>query len=93
MMNSAEFKKKCHDDGFAKIELDSIFRCIKHMRDAETFDDLKYFYDMSDYYRHGLWCYFCGMTDAEGMVYCSHLIGVLSKIYMRYVKRLNGKRW
>lgn len=91
-MNSVEFRKKCESDSFAKLELESIFKNIKNMHDAQTFDELKTFYDDTDYYRHGLWAYFCGTSDSACMTYCIHLIGVLSKIYMRNVNRISKKR-
>lgn len=91
-MNSMEFKKKCESDTMAKLELESIFRSIRNMHDAKTFDELTSYYNYADYYRHGLWCYFCGMSDSSGMVYCSHLISVLSKIYNHCVDKLCKKR-
>ncbi len=88
-MNSVEFKNKCEKDSIAKLELDGIFRNIKNMHRAKSFKELTYYYNTADYYRHGLWCYFCGMSDSSGMIYCSHLIGVLSKIYTSCVDRLH----
>lgn len=88
IMNSAEFKNKCNADSFAKYELKSIFTNIRNMNQAKAFDELSFYYNTTDYYRHGLWAYFCGMSDTESMTYCAHLISVLSKIYEHNVDRL-----
>ena len=92
MMNSMEFVRICESDSFAKFELKDIFRCINEMHRAKTFDDVTFYYDLADYHRYGLWTYFCGKADTPCMAYCSHLIGVLSKIYMRQVDRLYKER-
>ena len=91
-MNSMEFKRKCEADSFAKIGLKDIFQCIHEMHKAKNFDEITRWYNLSDYYRYGLWCYFCGKSDTEGMFYCTHLLGVLSKIYGNNVDRLYKER-
>ena len=91
-MNSMEFVRICESDSFAKFELKELFKCVHEMHKAKDFETIAYWYDSSDYYRYGLWCYFCGKSDAEGMVYCTHLLGVLSKIYTRAVDRVCKNR-
>lgn len=91
-MNSVEFVKICESDSFAKFELKDLFKCIREMHKAKDFDTVTYWYESSDYYRYGLWNYFCGKSDAQCMIYCTHLIGVLSKIYGRNVDRLYKER-
>lgn len=91
-MNSADFKKKCDSDSIAKFELKDLFKCVREMHKAKDFDTVTFWYNTSDYYRYGLWCYFCGKSDTQCMIYCTHLIDVLSKIYMRNVDRIQKER-
>ena len=88
-MTSAEFKKECAKDVWTQMALTAILKYIRRMNAADSPAMLDRFSWEAEAERKSLSGYFYAKNDWVCFDYCTHLVHVLYRAWVRNAKRIS----